>query len=428
MTKPRAGWVAAAAATLLILIHLATHLDEGGWVAKGFPQATVAIDGHLVQFEWDDVGSTVALLYGDQPPAAINTQNVYRFTGPLLIALLCRPLGSLYAAALAATVLAWAAACWSLYTLARLASGSRAAIAGALLVATGTGFTAFLGNVDAHQFGYAAVAIWLATLEALRPLDPQRPLARGWGRLVLAGAGLCVAGYAMEVAYPLLLFVWLFYGLGALAGLPAQPARAGAVAVRLLLLTAAFALPYFGFRLLVEHILFPQVEAFNDPFIRVRESAALALQRGLAQRLWEWWDLDLKPRWSADWPPAVVFLAAAGAAGSLRRPARLRWTAWALTSILAVLGAVLLTRPLVRTFYLASPGIYLLAACGAGDLSAAAQALAQRFLPRRWGAPRTLSALAGALTLTALLAAVVLQTNADWWGDYRLPVRWFQTQ
>ena len=83
--------------------------------------------------------------------------------------------------------------------------------------------------------------------------------------------------------------------------------------------------------------------------------------------------------------------------------------------------AVLVVRPAFRDLYLAAPGVYVLAACGADWLAAG---IRRKALPRdgRGGALLQL-----AITL-ALIAPGVVLVNADLWGDYWLPYMWHGRQ
>jgi hypothetical protein len=413
--------VAALVVLVLITLHLLLHRDEGGWQAKGNIRDTVTIEGHLVEWEWWHVGETVALIDAQgEPPRRIASQNLYRFGGAYAMALLREAAGGIYGAAVASTVLFWLAAAGALYGLARLAAGtSDAAVVAAAIVASAPGFIGYLANVDPHPAAYALVAVWLLVVERWRLLDPsgvqgeeRAPAADVWAGPAFAGLLACVAGLALEVAYPLLLFAWTCYGLRALR----RPRTAAGTAARLAVMTAAFALPYWGFRLLAERALFEQVVAFNEPHERLRGSLAQLQQAGLGGWLLGRW-LDLPERWLAAFPPVVSALAVAGWLTAPRR-----WQVWAASFVLSFVAAVLLTKPATRTLYLAYPAIYVLAAGGAVRLASWAADRAAEAIGWRWRS----RARRGILAL--LVLAVWVATNADLWGDYRIPVRWYGTQ
>jgi len=397
-------------ALALILFHVAMHRDTGGWEAKGAIVDTVLLDHHLVEWEWAHTGRIAQLLDAQVTPfREVNTQDLYRLAGPFLMALVRPPGVGAYGAALAATTLAWLGAAWSLFIIGRHMRSASAGIAAAALTATGTGYVAFIGNVDAHQFGYAAVSVWLGLAAAGGALGIL-PVARGWSREVGLGLALCLAGYAMEVAYPLLLFTWLYYGgRGLLAG-AWHPTL-----MRLGVVTLSFAVPYFGFRLVAEQVLFERVEAFNEPFARLAgrltalsTMGALPWLRSLAE--------DTLYRWPPLFPLPVTLLALVGAFAVSRR-----WLLWCALSTATIFFAVLVVKPAFRDLFLAAPGVYVLAACGADWMAAG---LIRRVRPRGGQGAAVLQL---AVTL-ALVAPAVAMINADLWGDYWLPYMWHGRQ
>lgn len=425
----------------LIAFHLVVHQDEGGWVGKASWPGTTTLDGHLVEWEWGHVAEAAALVDAEGVPLrVVASQNLYRFVGAYLLALLREPLGGFYAAAVGAHVLAWLAACETLYALARRASGSaRAGVLAATFTATGPGFVGYLGQVDAHPFGYAAAAVWLALIECLRVFAPPPNAPRRWLRPVVAGLALCVAAYAMEIGYPLLLFAWLFYGLPTLRpplrprtmDVDAPPARSAPQAMtvpsrhenapwhrarlaQLTLLTVAFLIPYLGFRLLAEQVLFERVEPFNEPTLYLTIAWQSLVADGPATWLRDK-TASITSRWLGAFPSPVTALALLGAVTLPRR-----WLLWAAGCTLIFCTAVALTKPATRDLYLTFPPVYVLAASGAdragtwiGRVCAPTAAPARRAWLSR-------SALA------AIILAVFLVTNADLRGDYSLPARWYQ--
>jgi hypothetical protein len=408
----RPAVVAAAVVLGLIVFHLMVHQDEAGWVGKvGWP-GTATLDGHLVEWEWVHVAETVDVVEGDrEAPREIASQDLYRFAGAYLLALLREPLGGFYAGAVAAHLMAWVAAAWALYTLASLAGGSpRAGVLAAAFTATGPGFVGYLGQVDAHPFGYAAVAVFPALIERLRVFAAPRESGAHWLRPVCAGLALFVAAHTVEVGLPLLLFVWLFYGLDALIW-------DGGVRTRLLqlaALTGAFLVPYLGFQLFAEHALFARVQSFNDPGTRLRGALTALRDDGLlvwlARRT-----ASITTRWGSAFPILVSGLAVFGA-GVLPR----RWLYWSATFLLVFCAAVALTKPATRDLYLAYPPVYVLAACGTERLTSW---LVRLCAPTADPARR---AWLHRLVLVGLVLAVVGVTNADLWGNYYLPTQWYQ--
>lgn len=415
--------LAALLVAMLIGLHVAVQRDEAGWVTRGTPHDTVVVDGHLVEWEWSHLYQTVEILEGDlPPPREIASQNAYRFVGAYLIGVLREPLGEVYAAALFATVASWLAAAWGAYHLATHAAGSRwAGLNASVLVAMGPALIGFMGHIDAHQFGYVAVLLWVALVACHGLLEVNGESGdHPWWRLSrrqiaaagLAGLALCVTGLTMEVAYPLLLFAWLCYGMG---GVIRRPAAAGRTLLLMALFAASFAVPYLASHWLAEHVLFEQVVAFNEPFNYVRASLATLIAQGpvawVTGRLEGFW-----PRWLTAFPPLIQALALAGAMVIPRR-----WLFWSLALAGSFCAALILTKAAARDVYLTMPAVYLLAAAGMHALATGAWQLATR-----WHFPAGRAAY-GAV-LAALIMAVVLTNSADLWGNYHQPYLWFRVQ
>jgi hypothetical protein len=413
----RPGVVASLAVALLVGFHLVVHQDEGGWVAKVGWQGTSTVDGHLVEWEWIHVGETVALVDGEPgAPRVISSQNLYRFVGGYVLALLREPAGGFYAGAVAAHVVAWIGAAWALYTLGTLAGGSaRTGALAAAFTATGPGFVGYLGQVDAHPFGYAAVAIYLALVERLGVFRAPEDDGRGWLRAVCAGLALAVAAYTMEIGLPLLGFLWLFYGAEAVVRRQGVVRRLGELAA----LTAAFFVPYLGFQVLAEGLIFERVEAFNHPLARLSGAVGELRSAGLGA----WIVARAEPvvtRWGSVYPPLVSVLAVVGAWVVPRR-----WLWWAIAYVLTVCTAIALTKPATRELFLAFPPVYVLAAGGAERVGTW---VARVCLPGGGPARVAQREWLRRLVLLGVVVAVVGVTNADLWGDYAIPFRWYQCQ
>ncbi|MDQ3700966.1 MAG: hypothetical protein M3442_08620, partial [Chloroflexota bacterium] len=368
--------MASAIVLALIAFHLVVHQDEGGWVGKANWPGTTTLDGHLVQWAWGHVADAAALVDAEGVPLrAIPSQNLYRFVGAYVLALLREPLGGFYAAAVGAHVLAWLTACGALYALARRAGASaRAGVLAATFTATGPGFIGYLGQVDAHPFGYAAVALWLALVECSSVLAPPAGASAGWLRPVVAGLALCVAAYTMEIGYLLLLFAWIYYGAPALlsqlrprsvdvdvrfvrSAAPKKvflewaehpPGRRARI-TQLTLLTVAFLVPYLGFRVLAEQVLFERVVPFDEPTIYLRIAWQSLAEDGPATWLSDK-TASIAVRWMGAFPPPVTALALLGTFVVPRR-----WLLWAAGCALIFCTAVALTKPATRDLYLAFP-------------------------------------------------------------------------
>ena len=418
---------------------MAVHQDEGGWVAKATWHDETVLDGHLVEWEWLDVRQTAALLSSqDDAPSGLGTQNAYRVLGAYVTSLLRQPLGTFYRAALAAHLAAWCVACAAVFGLARLAalpnhaSAGTAAVVAAGLTATAPGFIGYLGQVDPHPYAYAAAAAWLLLLERLwhAPVPPAVAPPRYWARPILAGLALCLAGYSMEIAYPLLLIMWLMYGGRALfAQCQARSSAETSDAPHLLrrigwlaTATGAFLLPYVAYRILVERALGLHVVAVNEPFTQLSGNLASIADGGLIP--WAQSRIaGVAARWLVAFPVPVAVLAIVGMAVINRR-----WLGWAVAVVAVFTTAIALTKPTVRELYLVYPAVYVLAAHGAVRIGGwAAGSIAPAPIA---GPPHARRARAAALiALVAVQLGIVLAaTNADLWGDYWLPFGWYRIQ
>lgn len=401
-------------ASLTIIWHVLIHRDVGGWVAKGNVRDTSVLEGHLVEWEWSHLGEAVRLF--ESPTGALTTissQNLYRFTGGMLVALSRWPGAGIYDAAVLATALAWLASCVALFFLARKATGSAVAgMVGCLFVANGTGFVGFIGNVDAHPFGYASLAIWMAAVEQGHLLSLWRWTPATWPRdlirPVLAGLSLVLVAYTMEPGYVLLPWSILAYWLPALfRGVSVRRA-----AIALASYVAAFIVPVAGFRLLASRVLFDEVVPFNrlDDYLVQAGTALLSGSGGL----WVIGRLqDVIVRWIAAFPPVITLLAIVGL--FFASP---RWRWWALVFIVGIVSGTMITRPFVRDLYFAHPGVYVLASVGTIKL---AQSGASRL-------PVTARRPVLVVLASVAILAVAWEVNADLRGNYTLPVRWFEVQ
>ena len=411
---PREILLAALAVVAFLALHAVLHLDVGGWIAKGAARDTVVVEGHLVEWEWLHVGATARLLAPETTTfEAISSQDAFRFVPGLLVAAFAGPMNGIYGGALLVTLVTWLAASAVTGAVAHRAWRDRprgsphfAAIVGAGIVSQGAGYIAFVGNVDAHQIGYAAVALWCGAWVLFRPDEPAPDRRNAVYRAASVGLCLCVAGYVMEIAYPLLLSSWLLLGAAAWR----RALRPPDALRRALVLTAAFALPYLAFQAVVRVTLGDGLVPLNDPL----QQLAVRMEALHADGPVTWVSAllyNLALRWPAAFPLPVTALALVGLFVTPRR-----WLIWALLVLLPLLGAVSVTKLIVRTLYLVHPPVYLLAACGAAWLAERAGGA----LPRlRYVTPAILVLSVG---------AVFVATNADLWGDYFIPTWWWRIQ
>jgi hypothetical protein len=99
-----------------------------------------------------------------------------------------------------------------------------------------------------------------------------------------------------------------------------------------------------------------------------------------------------------------------------------RWLRWSVLYVLTICTAIGLTKPATRELFLAFPPVYVLAAGGAERIGSW---VVRACLPG--GGPARREWLRQ-LVLLGLVVAVVGVTNADLWGDYAIPFRWYQCQ
>jgi hypothetical protein len=288
------------------------------------------------------------------------------------------------------------------------------AVAAATIAASGAGFVGYVGQVDAHPFGWSAVAVWLALMGKLalgQPLDFVSPRV---ARAIAAGLTLCVAAFTIEVGYPLLLFLWLSTGIEALWAARKAGERRDLLPTfgSLVLASLAFIVPFVAFEQLAERLVFLRVTAANDVPGMLRD--ALGAIRVVGPDAWGMSRLgSLASEWpyAFPWPVTLLFLV-----GMAVVPPRWAWRAVALTASFAT--ALALTRVFPRDIYLIAGLVYSIAAAGAVRLSTAAARVA------RSAAGPELAPLVRFATLGFLLVVLIATQNADLWGDFTLARAW----
>jgi hypothetical protein len=384
-------WARVAIATAAVLVVGAPRVFGRTWVEQVNPVLVVELEGRDVEWEWIDVHQSMQLAEGDPRwpvrggalgEGALLSQNGSRFVPGVALSLLRPWTGSLVSAANVATIGLWVAAalataalCAAVLRPGRVgppgpaASTVAPAVAGALAVVS-PGFAAFAGNIDAHQFGYAAAPLGLLLLERARITGhAERSTRAGRSEIdelpsgsrhsaerlgACIGCGVFVANATLELGPPLLLMVWLVYVLPVLrSGL----ARAGWELRFAACAVAAYACLHVAWWAVLHAATSGRIVAYNSWTTLIAETAGRAMASGevAANAV-----LDvLHAAGPALTPPVLV----AGAAGLALLPARARWWALAWTALIA--GAVMLTRPLPRTLYLCYPAWYVAAGWGA---------------------------------------------------------------
>ena len=331
-------WLAVAALTLAGTLLRA---GEGTWVWRADIGAAGIVGGVPMEWEWIDVAQSAWLFEGnprwlDREWGLMMGQNLIRFLPGAAVSLAGAWAGSAWNGALLLTWLCWLAACAGTHQLyLKIAGeGERAGAAiSALLTAASPGFSAFAGNIDAHQFGYAAAPLALLAL-------PR------WG--TAAGAAVFLANATLELGAPLLAMVWLYH-----VPREAWGRRWSRAARRALYVTAVFLGLQAAWWGLAHVVTLGQVVTYN-------EGLALVADKVTGEGL-DTAPLDLARRTlaataNAFGGPAVI----GGLAGLAFLPRRGRlWVAlW--TGL--VLGVAILTRGHPRIIFLAFPAVYVAAA------------------------------------------------------------------
>jgi hypothetical protein len=320
--------------------------------------------------------------------------------------------------------LCWFAAAAATYALCRTllpAHGHRAGCIAAILVALSPGFTAYIGNVEARPFAYAAAALALLALEYVRRwrfavaaggsvLAPDKRTAP-----LLVALLLFIANATLELGPPLLAMLWLFYVL--LDPESVRPPLSYRVRWAALV-TLGYAALDVGWLALAHVATFGRitVSTDNDAWYHVRNALTSTSPdwQTITARLW---GLESDAVRTFTMPVMLLLLPSV-----LVLPRRaLLWTAVWLGTIIA---AILLTRVWPRTLYLAYPGVYVAVAA---VIDCAGRQLAG-WHPRWTGARATAwRRAAGWVPALVLLAVVGSFVFADLRGDPTLPRVWWPT-
>ena len=160
-------------AGLLIALQIAPRLGEGSWENQILDDH-VLFNGVPIHWEWIDVAQSALLAEGDKRwhdrgSGFLLSQNASRLLPGPVISLLTLWTRDLWRAAVVATWLCWLIAVGAMYALCRAliadpARGRTTGIIAAGLVVFSPGFTAFVNNIEAQPFGYAAVVVALLAL------------------------------------------------------------------------------------------------------------------------------------------------------------------------------------------------------------------------------------------------------------------------
>jgi hypothetical protein len=388
-------------ALIAVMTLLGTLLRVGdrSWVARSGTVAVRVIDGVPLEWEFIDLMQSARFFEGsshwqDREGADMLGQNLIRFVPGVLVSLAGAWTGTAWSGAILATWLAWfgaAIAASRLATSSVMPGAVGAPYLAAVLTAMGPGFAAFAGNIDAHQFGYAAAPMALAALPS---------------GVVVVGVAIFLANATLELAAPLLVMVW-FHEVPrralAMYGPPASAIRrALAWAFGCCVLFASLQVFWWATAWsVVSGLIAPHNEGLGM-------ALAALTHGGTSDSLSPASILRVVRNTFGDGP---LLLAAAGLLW-LRPYGR----AWTLLWIVTIAAVAAFTRPLPRIVYLAYPAVHVSAAsCIAGAAQFLSRRVATRFAP-----PVSL------LVVLAAMGVVAYAWLGDLLGDPTLIHVWWE--
>jgi hypothetical protein len=415
--------------TLAIVAMSLPRLGTGTWVWRAGVGSASEIGGRVLEWEWYDLGQSAWLAEADprwhvRGRGYVYSQNLSRFLPGLAVSWLSVFTRDAWLAAVVATCLCWIAATLATYAICRRLMPARAAPAAiaAALVALGPGFTAFVGNIDVHPFGYAAAACGLlfllhATAHDAPATHAAPPSAAHRPDGILAGVVLAVMNATLELGVPLLSMLWLSALVRDARGasMPADGlARRGWRQHHWIKWAAAATVVFAGLQAawwgIAIVVLRGQIETHND----VAELAAYAFSQASSAAPGGWLRETAHVWWTAfTWPVAVAALWGIVAAP---RPVR----CWALAWIGLVAAGTATTRLHPRTVYLAYPAVYALAAA-AVDWAATR---ASRAGPATWS--RRVAPLIAWVVPVLFVGLVARLVLGDLAGDLTLVKEWWR--
>lgn len=420
--KPRltVGLMVGLAVALVVVMGVGTRAGDAQWAWRAGGGARL-FDGVPMHWEWIDVADAAWFLENDarwtDRAYDLLSDRLARFVAPLSISVAGAWLGTAWRGAVFLTLVCWLIAAAATYQLTaqlfeHTVRGRRVGGIAALLVSLSPGFTAYVGNIEARPFVYAAVPLALLALaragELRRAPGPVLPDGdRRSHPLVIAGV-IFLANGTMEIGPPLLLLLYLVYVLPAGRAGPGQLARqirwAGVITLGYALLSVLWlalarvaALGRVG------------VSEDNDAWHKlVKTIVAGDLTVGdFTARLWNI-EVNAFPAFT---DPVLLLLLP----GLLLLPRRV--AGWAIAWIGTVVAAIVFTRYYPRTIYFAYPAVYIAAAAA---VEAVGRALAGRLAPG--GAARAVVSVVPAAVLMVMVGARVF---ADLSGDLSLARLWW---
>jgi hypothetical protein len=416
----------AASVALIVVVSVVTRAGAGTWSWRADGGAAI-FDGVPMHWEWIDVADPAWFLERDtrwtERSYNLLSDRLSRFVAPLSITIAGAWIGNAWRAAVALTLACWLVAAVATYQLAhRLvgqhARGRRVAEVAAVLVALSPGFSAYVGNIEARPFAYAAVPLALLSLErawqhrlaAIGPTPHTRFGTDLSSHPVVVGAALFLANGTLEIGPPLLLLLYLFYVLPALSFgwtyLRKQARWAGEITLSYVVLSGTWwalsrvaALGRVG------------MSEDNDAWHKLLKTVTAGdfTIWDLTARLWNI-EVNMFPAFTG---PVLLLLVP----GLFFLPRRVAM--WAIAWIGIVVASIVLTRYYPRTIYLAYPAMYVAAAAA---VEGAGHGSVTRGLP---GAPALARAVVSIAPLAVLVLLVGARVFADLSGDLSLARLWW---
>ena len=350
----------------------------------------------------------------------LTDQNAARMTPGLAVAIGSYWFRDVWLSALALTWVLWLATAWGVRALViqSLSSPLRVDGVGAsvgmvvsgLFVMTSPGFLAFVGSIDAHQFGYAGavLGVLLVTHSGTNPkVTRSSDIAMPFP--IIVGLGLFLCDGTMQLGVPLLCLSWVlaFYdwiGSGR-RGFRSLLLRSGSV-------TLAYALAQGVWAIVAR--------AGSPGFLLRHNEASGYLQAVVAGGMVSLFELIGRLR-VAGLHLVDVFgetLIALAIVGWLVAPMRVKvWTGmW----VALIVGATLVTRLAPRTIYLVFPAVYVLAGLSVARMMDLLTWMAGTV---RWR--QVAAGTVGAIVTVWMVAPVVAARLGFLWGDLRVSALWW---
>jgi hypothetical protein len=279
-----------------------------------------------------------------------------------------------------------------------------------LFVMTSPGFLAFVGSIDAHQFGYAGAVLGVLLVthsgtspKATRSSDIAMPLP------IIVGLGLFLCDGTMQLGFPLLCLSWVlaFYDwIGS-----------GRRGFRTLLLRSGLVTLSYG---IVQSVWSLVARAGSPGFLLRHNEASGYLHEVLAGGIASFFEISGRVH-VAGLELTDVFggtLIALALVGWVAAPLRVKvWTGiW----VALIVGATLVTRLAPRTIYMVFPAVYVLAGLSFARMIDLLTWMAGTV---RW---RQVAAVTvGAIVTVWTVAPVVVARLGFLWGDLRVSALWW---